>query len=235
MGWLGGAEMKYRRQLGLTLMEVLVAVTVIMVTMSLVYLVGRKVKWMSYEKICTSRMMKFSEALMVYRAEWGNVEAEIGDAPYLGFPSDSDTFLVPGALRIPGVNQASDILLCPVAEPSPIDGSIWSWRYFPQRNKITPREDILITFQEATEVMRGATPVVLDPEHNPYNDRLDDPGRPHRFLWISLDGTVHAETLAGMTCGKKNLVSWPRACELHWWVKWYDEEAWRRLIMRPRG
>jgi hypothetical protein len=216
-------------------MEVLVVVTVIMVTMSLVYLVGRKVKWMSYERICTSKLSVFAGALMVYRAEWGNVEAEMGDAPYLGFPDDSDTFFVPKALHIPGVYQAETYMFCPIAEPSPMDGSISSWIYFPQRKKIFPREDILITFQEATEVMRGATPVVLDLDHNPHNDRLDDPGRPHRFLWISLDGTVHTETLAGMTCGKKNLVSWPRACELHWWVKWYDEEAWRRLIMRPRG
>jgi hypothetical protein len=218
--------MKFRRQLGLTLMEVLVAVTVIMVTMSLVYLVGRKVKWMSYERICTSKMMKFSEALMVYRAEWGNVEADVGNGPYLGLPHSISA--AARAIRVPGEVDAFEYHFCVLRPQAPLGGYV-PWGYHPHWAGWKPNPEVghLLTFADVTEVMRGATPIVDDPDHNPSDDPLIDPARPHRMLWISLDGAVHAQTLSGFRCDAD------RICWIHWWLKWYDEEAWKRLVLRP--
>ncbi len=223
--------MRYRRALGLTLMEVLVAVTIFAVTASLLYLITKKVKWMSYEGECLSRMSVLAQAIMVYRSEWGNVEAEIGDASYLGFPS-VDAFFRYRAVRVPGVLQAMEYLcLCPLAVDAV--GERWCWYYAPSSKRAN--ELTRITFQEATEVMRSATPIVVDAWHNAPDDWLTDPARPHRFIWMSLDGAVQARTLVGMLCQPYVPDPPARECLIEAWVRWYDEEAWRRLVMRPRG
>jgi hypothetical protein len=198
--------MKFRRQMGLTLMEVLVAVTVIMVIAAITFVGLRAWRDHSLQAACMQKLSRINEALMAYRAEWGNPHEVVGSAAYLGLPLE-EVYVPPGLPRsarfIADVEnlvrfgktreERREAFTCP-RRPfgEPVDYRWWHIMQF------ADEEEGKFPYSSATNVLKGETPVLDCRAHNAPNVELEERSERYLLIILALDGSVRREHVTGL-------------------------------------
>ncbi len=205
--------MRYRRALGLTLMEVLVAVTVIAVVAAVVFVGLRAWRGQSLQVACMEKLSRVNEALMVYRTEWGNPHEVVGSTVYLGLPLQTiqarmpignssvvvtdyglSPWLVPQFGRTE--KERYEIFTCPLLRRLYPETYI-SYTYWPELRWFADEEGGLFPYSSATAVLLGSTPVVTCPSHYSPETVWMDRSETYPLLVLSVDGRVKLEFISG--------------------------------------
>lgn len=162
------------KQRGLTLMEVLIAVSIIAIVAGITFVVATKVKRQMQMTTCVSHFQKIHSALMLYRVEYGVVN--YGDYKALGLPTD--VYFGYGKDKVLIADYGDWI--CPT--PLPNRGGYWPhYEYLP----------IYDDFADAYAKYRGKTPLVLDYNHNNWAETsLYEPNLPKRIVFVDFEGKV---------------------------------------------
>ncbi|MEM4408100.1 MAG: hypothetical protein QXI19_05080 [Candidatus Caldarchaeum sp.] len=199
---------RFRRALGLTLMEVLVAVMVIAVTTSLVFVGLRAWRNQSLRVACMQKLSKINEALMLYRTEWGNPHEVVGSTVSLGLPVQKDSagyYLIPTYVPQFGRTEKEryETFTCPVLRRLFPDFYV-SYEYWAE-HQFADEEKGMFPYSSATAVLQGATPVVSCLNHYGPGTVWMDRTETYPLIVLALDGKVYLEHITGFLLMKGNV------------------------------
>jgi hypothetical protein len=205
--------MKFRRQLGLTLMEVLVVVTVIMVIAAITFVGLRAWRDHLLQAACMQKLSRINEALMAYRAEWGNPHEVVGSAASLGLP------LIPVPLapdpRYKGLKVLALVperflrfgkteeerraaFSCPRWMRWNPGSTAW-YEYWPSAEVgWNDEEHGRFPYSSMTSVLKAETPVVSCLNHYGPKTEWEDRTERYLMLTLTLGGTVKREFVTGL-------------------------------------
>lgn len=178
----------YRRSSALTMVEVLVAVTVVLALAAITYAVLTNARLAADNSTCLVRLRTMQNAIDTYRVDWGNASATVGTAIMLGLPYhpwaslytlSTDQWIRARMSSCPLMSRQTNIIFG-IAYP-PADDSWSPTSYF-----------------EATSALGGDTPVWVDTYHNPANLPYYNRGVRRFYLYTTLDSNVRSEFLTGI-------------------------------------
>jgi hypothetical protein len=235
--------MKFRRQLGLTLMEVLVAVTVIMVIAAITFVGLRAWRDHSLQVACMQKLSRLNEALMAYRAEWGNPHEVVGSVVSLGLPLRREparmwigrnswvevvdySFNPEQLLRLGRTEEErSEIFTCPVLRRR-FPETYVLYGYWPALRWFADEERGLFPYSSVTAVLQGASPVLECLSHHGPKTVWKDRSETYPMIVLSLDGRVNLEFITGLLLTRHQ-----------WSPYFYDEKEYLTYIRQrnPEG
>ena len=194
------------RNRAVTMVEVLVVLAVIAVLAAITHAVLSRARASTEEVTCLTRISSISNAIGLYRADWGNESADVGTAVFLGLPHSPWKMLYTLSAN---EDQRYDMLSCPLySRQSGIQtGYNWTakgWVDVGLGN---------ITFLQATEALRGETPLLICNYHNPANIPYEDRGLTRKFIYLMLNSNARTENLKGIKVSPP-----PSAIDLRDWV-----------------
>jgi prepilin-type N-terminal cleavage/methylation domain-containing protein len=194
------------RNRAVTLVEVLVVLAVIAVLAPITHAVLSRARASAEEVTCLTRFSSISNAIGLYRANWGNESADVGTAPFLGLPHSPWKMLYTLSVN---EDERYEMLSCPLySRQSGIQtGYNWTakgWVDVGLGN---------ITFLQATEALRGETPLLICNYHNPANIPFEDRGVTRTFIYLMLNSNTRTERLKGIKVSPP-----PSAIDLRDWV-----------------
>ena len=170
-----------RRDLGVTLVEVLVSAAIVAVLAGLTFGAALLVKERSAVAVCTSNLRQLHGSLVLYRADWDG-EGRYGDMHVMGLPD----------ARASAPNRFWQVhkgLRCPLApKPWPHGGGRYLHLWQPEKPSVKGsgyRE----SWAAHAASMGERSVVFVDINHNPSDMAWANPTVPKRSLGIRLDGS----------------------------------------------
>lgn len=189
---------------GFTLMEFLVALTVLAVITTITFVGLRAWRGQSLRVECMQKLGRVHQALMLYRTEWGNPSEVVGSTTYLGLPvhkHEEYYSLYPWEVPQFGRTEKEryEIFTCPVLLRQ-IDFYV-NYGYLPA-GQFADEERGIFPYSSATAVLQGATPVVYCLDHYGPKTVWRDRAETYPMVVLSLDGRVFLEYITGLLLNK---------------------------------
>lgn len=185
---------------GLTLVEVLIALSIVAIISGITFVVVKGIKNRINIGICAGHLQKLHSLITLYRAEHGVIH--YGDAKTMGFPHN---FYVIDVLPTKMFGNYED-WTCPV--PMPVMGNTnyyphykylprpYDPEYYEEEQKYGKDPEHTVGFYNAVAKYGGRTPILLDHNHNNWNETdLSLPRLPKRIIFIDIDGKLTNKTV----------------------------------------
>lgn len=180
-----------KRISGITLLEVVIAITIVAVLTAITYTVLARVKFARDDIACRSKLNTLGMAISAYRADYGDANAVYGHPERLGLPP---TLLELADHRGQRYRQFLPEIHCPRAYmPDLIGGLAPAPPWYLITSEIS-----MAGWDEANAALRGETPIAYCVFHNPPDHDLEDPALQHRVNLLFLDGSARHEFITGM-------------------------------------
>ncbi|MDQ2985328.1 MAG: hypothetical protein M3R13_01240 [Armatimonadota bacterium] len=177
---------------GITYVEVLVVLAILMTLSAIGLVVGRHAKESIGRGTCATHLRSLHGAIEIYRAHWGNPSIAAGDIGLMGLPHDWIATAEAVRTKTP-LFGTWDEWKCPAPKAKPGD-------YMPHYAYLAwPGSD----YAQHVSVYRGRTPILLDRNHNDHvTNSVYSPRVPKFIMFIDLDGsfvskTVHSSFISG--------------------------------------
>jgi prepilin-type N-terminal cleavage/methylation domain-containing protein len=178
-----------RKQSGLSLVEVLVVVAILAILASVAYAIMGPVKKGLATGTCSNNMRLLHNALMVYRADWGNAQSDVGDVPRLGLPPG----LYSPATAKPYFGE-EEWFVCPA--PKNVE-----YQFKPHYKAFFWLNEFMGStfdppYEEVTAKYKGKTPIIFDPNHIDHaTTHLEQPRTKKFVIFVNLGGKVVTKTV----------------------------------------
>lgn len=188
--------------LGLSIVEVLVALTVVALVAALIYPVVVRARQKAKETTCHGNLRQIQVAVSLYRADYGG-EGTYGTPEAMGLPPFISTLMDYGAVT-------KSILQCPGKPFSPgLRQAVYS-RYWPAFGPSEPRDAFMdrvrADWLHTVTTMRDDTVIVGDLNHDFPGRDVHEVSVEHRAIGVTLGGQVRTAVRSGSPLS------------IRWWV-----------------
>jgi len=174
---------------GISLMEVIVVLAILSVLSLIAFAIGGSVKKSLATGTCSSNMRLLHNALMVYRADWGNAQSDVGDVPRLGLPPG----LYSLATSKPYFGE-EDWFVCPAPKNVAFEFKPHYKAFFWLNEFMGGIFDP--PYEEVTAKYRDETPIIFDRNHIDHaTTHLEQPRTEKFVIFVDLGGKVVTKTV----------------------------------------